>query len=257
MTAEAGAAEAGHRRGVRRIAVLTGLLGYILILAGMSWATWGTNDKSWSPSSLPHWYTATADVVPEGLQHATARGMCALAVLANSKFEGGPCRDSAPNGTGAACFAADRHTWCVDQRVVASTAFWILLALTLVGITRLLRTGNVRDTSVAAWSSRWTGILSNGLVGIMMLAWAYREISFGDVVIFDRALDFDPRFLDDFLKQGCAVHTGHCVIDLSSKTPHVLLWIAIGIVILWDVLGTAYKRRREFFRPEIELKERG
>jgi hypothetical protein len=257
MSAVAGSGETGRRRGVRGTVAGAALLGYIFILIAMLWATWGTDNKSWSPSSLPHWYVAAADVVPEDLQHAAARGMCALAVLANSKFEGGPCRDSAPNRAGAACFAADRHAWCVDQRVVASTAVWILLALILAGISRILRTGYARDTSVAEWSSRWTGILLNGLVGMMMLGLAYQRMSLGDVVIFDRALDFDPRFLDDFLKQGCAVRTGHCVIDISSKTPDVLLWIAIGIVILWDVLETAYKRRREFFRPEIELKERG
>jgi hypothetical protein len=253
MSAEAGSGGTGRSIGsrFRLMFMLAGFLGVLLlILQFFLWVAWGGGERSWAPATPPGWYVAPAQIVPESLRREAARGMCYVAVLANSSFESGPCRDADTNLAGPACFAAAKNEWCADGRIPVSAALWLLLAFSLIRIS-VLGGGRVRRANSAAERHRQLKrALLNVCLGLFMVGWAYQTVHLGDVIILKSGTNLEQ----DPLKSGCAVRSGHCVLDISSRTPPVLLWIAMGSLILVDGTLTAYRRRRDFFyRPDANL----
>lgn len=253
MSAAAGSGEGGPSIGgrLRSIVVLVGWLGYLAIILGLTWIAWGVVDQSWSRSNLPDWYLAPARIASADLQYEAARGMCTLAVLSNSDIESGPCRDSASTAEGTACFAATRNVWCTDGRVPIATVLWLLLASVLLVISAAVRRSPPGPASAAERHSALKKAFLNGAMSLFMLAWGYHSILLEDVVIFDH-----KPALEDMTKDGCAVRSGPCALDLSSKTPAILMLVLMGVVMLADALQTGYRRRRDFFyRPVTSPEE--
>ncbi|WP_395020499.1 hypothetical protein [Dongia sp.] len=105
-----------------------------------------------------------------------------------------------------------------------------------------------------------------GALGVFLLIWSYHGLQLDDVVIFDKETaeeakqlksgQFDQSALDALLKRGCAIRSGPCVLNLSSKTPSVLLQGLLGSWILVNALRTGVRRRRDFsYRPDTSPEE--
>ena len=255
MSAEAGLGEAGPSIGrrLRSMVSFAGLLGYLAIIFTLTWVAWITVDQSWSVMSretVPNWYLVPAQVASAGLQREAARGMCALAVLVNSDIESGPCRDTASTAEGTACFAATRNSWCTDGRVPVATVLWLLLAGALLAISVAAHRPQLHPIPAAARHGQLKKAFLNAAMSLFMLGWGYHSLVFEDVAIFDH-----KPVVEETAKDGCAIRTGPCVLDLSSKTPAVLMLGLMGIVMLADALQTGYRRRRDFFYRPVTSSE--
>jgi hypothetical protein len=254
VSTAAGSGEIGKSFGrrFRRVIGLVGLLGYLVILLALFWVTWDADERSWTPADLPGWFIAPSRIVPESLQHEAARAVCYFAVLANSQFESGYCPDAGSNPAGAACFSATKNTWCADEAVVTSTAVWLLLGYAGIALStavgRGLRSRDLRPPpTIAEEHGRLKSVFLNGALGIFMFGWAYQALHLGDVLIFKAATSIkDAVAIADVLKSGCAVRTGHCMLDISSKAPLALIWIVMGFWMLIGALLSGYRLRHAF-----------
>jgi hypothetical protein len=253
MSVGAGSGETGPSIGhrLRSAAIVAGWIGYLIILLALTWVAWGAVDQSWSRESLPNWYLAPAQVASADTQRAAARAMCTLAVLANSDIESGWCRDAASAAEGTACFAATRNSWCTDGRVPVATALWLLLAGALLAISMAARRPQPRPIPAAERHRQLKKAFLNAAVSLFMLGWGYHSLLLKDVAIFDH-----KPLVEETAKDGCAIRTGPCVLDLSSKTPAVLMLGQMGIVMLADALQTGYRRRRDFFYRPVTSSEK-